>query len=184
MSYFADQDFTALDELPPGEYDHCSFSNCILTGSKLSGHSFHDCSFTDCELSNADLTDTSLQTVEFRRCKLIGIHFEDARDFLFRVTFYNCQLELSTFIGCKLTGTVFRDSRLPETDFTNADLRKADFSGSDLHRTLFDRTDLREADFVTAKNYRLDPAENRIRGAAFSRLGLEGLLAVHGIKVQ
>lgn len=179
-----DQSFSSLSELDSGQYDNCTFQNCSLAGADLGGIRFLDCTFIDCDLSNASLRETSLQTVVFENCKLIGIHFEDARDFLFKVSFKGCQLELSTFIDWKLPGTSFRECQLLETDFSGANLQGVDFSGSHLNRTIFDRTDLRKTDFVSARNYRVNPAGNRIRGARFSRLGLEGLLLDYGIKVE
>lgn len=183
MSFY-EEVFTGHSALEAGEYEQCTFTNCPLAGADLRGIRFLDCVFEDCDLSNANLHETALQTVRFERCKLVGLHFEDCRAFLFTVHFTGCNLELATFTDRKLPGTAFIDCRLPETDFTGADLQKADFSGSHLHRTIFERTDLRGADLRTATGYVIAPEENRLRGARFDRLGLEGLLSGYGIKID
>lgn len=183
-NYQEDQHHTALTEIPPGDYDNCTFSNCPLTNANLTGRIFTDCTFTDCDLTNATLHKTAMKTVIFERCKFLGVHFEDCRSFLFNVTFNGCNLELATFQGWKLKGTQFKDCQLLEADFTNADLQKASFDGCDLSRAIFERTDLRGADFRAATNYRFSPQGNRMKGARFSVEGLPGLLAEYGLVVS
>jgi uncharacterized protein YjbI with pentapeptide repeats len=183
-SIFEDKTFDKQSEIPHGDYDNCTFANCQLSGSDLTDRLFTDCTFTDCDLTNVKLHETALKTVTFERCKLLGLRFEDCRDFLFQVTFTGCNLELSTFMGWKLKGTVFQDCQLHEVDFTGADLQEASFAGCDLTRAIFVRTDLRKADFRAARNYRLSPEENRLQKAQFSIEGLPGLLDEYGIIVK
>jgi uncharacterized protein YjbI with pentapeptide repeats len=182
-NYHEDQHHTALTAIAPGEYDHCTFANCQLGNADLAGRIFSDCTFTDCDLTNAKLHETALKTVTFGGCKLLGLHFEDCRDFLFNAIFSGCILELATFRDWKLKETVFRHCQLLETDFTGADLQNASFDGCDLSRAIFERTDLRGTDFREAINYRFSPEDNRLRGAKFSVEGLPGLLAEYGIVV-
>lgn len=183
-SLFTDQYYRQLTSLPAGEYDNCIFENCELANTDLSGLIFADCIFRNCDLSNAKLEETALKTVEFTGCKLLGLHFEICRDFLFKVTFNNCNLELATFLDWSLKGTAFRDCKLKEIDFTGADLREADFSGSNLRNAVFERTDLRKSNFTSARNYSFSAEDNRIKGARFSVAGLPGLLAEYGIVVE
>ena len=182
-NYQEDQNYTSLTEIPPGDYDNCTFKNCLLNNADLTGRIFSDCTFSDCDLTSAKLHETALKTITFERCKLLGLHFEDCRDFLFKATFNGCTLELATFYGWKLKEAVFKDCQLLEHDFTRADLQKASFDGCDLSRAIFERTDLRGADFREAINYRFSPEENRLKGAKFSVGGLPGLLAEYVIVV-
>jgi len=182
-SIFEDKTYKDQSAVPPGDYDNCTFEDCNLAGADLAGRLFTDCTFRDCDLTNAKLHETALKTVAFEGCKLLGLHFDDCRDFLFRVTFTGCNLELVTFREWKLKGTEFKDCTLRETDFTGADLQEASFDDCDLDRAIFERTDLRKADFRTARNFRFSPEENRLKGTRFSVEGLPGLLAEYGIVV-
>ena len=60
------------------------------------------------------------------------------------------------------------DCSAVEVDFREADLSRADFSGTDLSNSLFSKTDLSGADFSQARNYHLDPGQNKLKGAKFS----------------
>lgn len=178
-----DVTFKGQSEIPPGDYDNCTFVNCRLAGADLTERLFTDCTFKDCDFTNAKLHEAALKTVAFEGCKLLGLHFDDCRDFLFKVSFNGCNLELATFREWKLKGTEFKDSILRETDFTGADLQEASFDDCDLERAIFERTDLRKADFRSARNFRFSPEENRLKGTRFSVEGLPGLLAEYGIRV-
>jgi uncharacterized protein YjbI with pentapeptide repeats len=181
--YQEDQAYERISALEIGEYDSCIFSHCVFSNADFTGYIFSDCTFQDCDLTNLKLHETALKTVTFERCKLLGLRFEDCRDFLFQVAFTDCNLELSTFTDWKLKGTIFNDCQLHEVDFTGADLREASFSGCDLTRAIFVRTDLRKADLRKAVNYSFSPEENRLRKALFSIEGLPGLLEEYGVVV-
>lgn len=183
MAYFTDETFEDVATLAVGNYENCEFINGQLAGIDLSGSNFIDCHFQGCDLSNATLTGVGLKTVSFGDCKLLGLHFDDCSDFLFAISCNGCNLELATFRNWKLKGTDFYKCQLRETDFTEADLEGATFIDCDLYRTIFYHTNLQKSDFSTASNYRLSPQDNRLKGAQFSRAGLEGLLAEHGLKI-
>jgi len=71
-----------------------------------------------------------------------------------------------------------------EVDFTESDLADALFENCDLFRASFDRTILEKADLRTAINYSIDPDNNRIRKAKFSKSGLAGLLHKYDIQIS
>ena len=48
----------------------------------------------------------------------------------------------------------------------------------------FDNCELSETDFRTARGYRIDPDNNRIRKAKFSLSGVAGLLAEYDISLE
>lgn len=181
---FADETIEGQSEISPGDYDNCTFVDCRLSGADLSNRLFSDCSFIDCDLTNAKLHEVALKSVAFEGCKLLGLHFDDCQNVLFKVSFTACNLELTTFREWKLKGTKFKECVLRETDFTGADLQEASFDDCDLDRAIFERTDLRKADFCSARNYRFSPEENRLRGTRFSTKGLSGLLVEYGIVVH
>lgn len=81
------------------------------------------------------------------------------------------------------TGIVGR-IRLFETDFVEADLTGADFQDSDLKGPIFENTVLEKADFRHAKNFIIDPENNRVKKTKFSMDGLPGLLQKYGIEVE
>ncbi|MCX8210647.1 MAG: hypothetical protein ACJATN_001000 [Neolewinella sp.] len=184
LTIFEDDTFEGESEILPGDYDNCIFVNCRFFGADLSNRLFTDCTFIDCDLTNAKLHEVALQTVAFEGCKLLGLRFDDCQNFLFKVSFTGCNLELTTFHEWKMKGTEFKECVLRETDFTGADLQEASFDDCDLERAIFERTDLRRADFRSARNYSFSPEDNRLKGTRFSIGGLPGLLAEYGVVVH
>ncbi|NDF60274.1 MAG: pentapeptide repeat-containing protein, partial [Crocinitomicaceae bacterium] len=129
------------------------------------------------------LTNTQLNDVAFKDSKILGVHFEECSDFLFSVSFDTCNLDYSTFYKKKLVQTTFNQSSLKQVDFSEADLSKSSFNNSNLSETLFFRTNLTEADFRSAQNFSIDPLENQLKKAKFSRANLEGLLEKFQLKI-
>lgn len=73
---------------------------------------------------------------------------------------------------------------MEEADFTGASLIGANFTGAQLLSAIFDQTQLEKADFRTAVNFRIDPENNSLRGAKFSRFELEGLLSKYNLQIE
>ncbi|MEQ1606038.1 MAG: pentapeptide repeat-containing protein [Pyrinomonadaceae bacterium] len=186
--YYEDQVFDGLDlpeeNLTDKEIESCEFLRCDFSKSDFSGTVFVDCVFRECNLSLVKLSEAALKTVDFSDCKLVGVDFGKCSDFLFTVSFQNCQLDYSSFFQKKLKSTRFADCSLKETDFTSADLTSAVFHNCDLLRASFVQTNLEKADFRTAFNYGLDPELNRVKGAKFSHAGIAGLLTKYQIVIQ
>jgi len=187
QTYIEDQEFESIDysqhKLVEGEYENCVFTNCNFSGLNLSRLSFSECSFIDCNLSMVKLTGTTLRDIKFKGCKLLGLHFEDCSDFLFSVSFDNCNLNLSSFFKRKLKKTTFNNTSLQEVDFTEADLSLAIFNNCDMLGATFIDTILEKADFRTAYNYAIDPEQNRIKKAKFSMSGVSGLLLKYDLEI-
>jgi len=186
-TYIEDKDFEQIDfsvkKLAEGDYENCVFTNCNFSNTDLSRISFSECSFLDCNLSMVKLTGTTLRDIQFKGCKLLGLHFEDCSDFLFTVSFENCILNLSSFYKRKLKKTIFKNTSLHEVDFTEADLSLAQFDNCDLLGATFVNTILEKADLRTAYNYSIDPEMNRIKKAKFSMSGIAGLLNKYDIEI-
>jgi len=186
--YYEDQVFDGLDlpeeNLADKEFESCKFLKCDFSKSDFSGAVFIDCVFRECNLSLVKLNDSALKTVDFYDCKLVGVDFGKCSDFLFAVSFQNCQIDYSSFFQKKLKATRFADSSLKESDFTAADLTSAVFHNCDLLKASFVQTNLEKADFRTAYNYGFDPELNRVKGAKFSHSGIAGLLTKYDIKID
>ncbi|PPK87595.1 uncharacterized protein YjbI with pentapeptide repeats [Neolewinella xylanilytica] len=184
-TYLADESFRNQDFTPTAtEYDGCSFTACRLAGADLSGIRFLDCTFQDCDLSNATLTGTSFQNVRFASCKLLGLSFDAGDPLAFAVTFTDRRLQHASFHKLKLTRCGFTGCDLTEADFTQADLTGITLVDCDLARATFDNTDLRKADLRDSRHYRIDPTQNRVRGARFSLPEAVGLLQTFGVKIN
>jgi len=166
------------------EFENCTFTNCSLANADLTNIAFRECVFYDCDFSVAKLTNTILADVRFENCKMLGLNFPDCRDLLFSVDFEDCALNLSSFYKVKLKKTRFRTCQLNEVDFAEADLSSAIFENCDLAKAIFDGTSLEKADLRTAYNYSIDPDNNKIKKARFSRDGIAGLLAKYDIEVE
>lgn len=166
------------------EYSRCTFDGLDLKSTDLKGKVFVECIFRNCDLSLAGVVRTSWRGVRFENCKLLGLRFDQCHDFLLELAFDTCILDLSSFHGLRLRNTEFSNCRLRETDLSSADLSGASFVACDLGGAVFDRTVLEGADLRTGQHYSIDPANNKIRKARFSRVGLEGLLHSSGIIIS
>lgn len=174
--YYADEVMVAEDlefaEIEGVEYFDCRFERCNIGTATFRNCRFVSCTFDACDLSNSKWIDSSLSGVRFEECKIIGVDWTSAswpavtmRD---AISFADSALNHCTFLGLKLHGLQMKDCVAREADFRDADLSDADFSGTDLTGSLFSATNLVRADFSTARNYRIPPAENRLAGAKFS----------------
>jgi fluoroquinolone resistance protein len=172
------------EALSPGEYDNCQFNNCNFANGNLSQIVFIDCTFTNCNLSGAKLQKTSFRDCTFKDCKHIGLHYFNCHDFLFAVTFENCNLNLASFYRMKIKKTHFKNCNLQEVDFTETDLSATVFENCDLDLAIFENTILEKADLRTAFNYSINPENNYIKKAKFSSLGLAGLLGQYDLEIE
>lgn len=187
-NHFEDEEYIRVDystkNLTKGEYDHCSFVNCIFSNSNLTNIVFTECEFIDCDLSTANIKETALRDVKFTKCKLLGLPFQDCNDFLFSVNFDNCLMNLSSFYQRSLKGTILNDCILHEVDFVESDLTNSIFNNCDLKDAIFDNTILEKVDFRTSFNYVIDPENNKIKKAKFSVKGVTGLLKKYNIVIE
>ena len=187
-TYFQDEKFIKIDfsesPLNVADYENCSFINCNFSNTNLSNINFLECEFLGCNLSMAEVLKTGFKEVKFRDCKLVGVYFQNCSEFLFKVDFDNCILNLSSFNKLKLKHTIFKRSTIHEVDFTEADLSRCIFDRCDLAGAKFENTNLQLADFRTSYNYSVDPELNRIAKAKFSIAGVIGLLDKYDIEIE
>lgn len=170
--------------LPKGEYDNCNFSQCDFSNCHLSGYIFLECTFRDCDFSNIHLGNTAFREVSFKDCKLLGTRFDECNDFLLKMDFEGCQLQLSSFFGLPLKNCRFENCQLNEVDFTDADLSSAVLRKCDLNQTIFENTRLHKADLRQSYGFSIDPEVNPIHEARFSKDSLEGLLHKHNLRIE
>lgn len=180
---FRGEDYTH-DQLPKGEYEHCTFTNCNFSNANLANITFLECEFIDCNLSNAFVTASSFKDVRFKDCKILGVRFDQCSDFLLAFSFEDCVLNLSSFYQLKLKKTRFINCMLEDVDFSDADFTEANFTNCNLNNALFENTILVKANFKTAYNYTIDPENNRIKKAKFSMKGITGLLDKYDITIS
>jgi fluoroquinolone resistance protein len=169
--------------LATGEYENCIFQNCIMPGANLSGFQFSACVFKSCDLSNAVMRKTSWRDVKFTDCKLLGVQFGNCEKFLFSPSFTRCLLDLASFYKMNMKKGQFKECRLQEADFTECDLSGAVLDNCDLGRAIFFHTLLEKADLRSAYNYSIDPEQNSLKKAIFSREGIAGLLDKYNLDI-
>ncbi len=178
-----DQDYREGRPFDDEVIDH-DFEDCDFTESDLSALLFEHCTFQNCNLSMTDIGGTRFQDVSFTDCKLMGVDFSVCSDFGFSAAFRDCNMNYASFWGLDMAHTEFADCGLKEVNFTDADLTKASFSGCDLRQAVFAGSTLEGADFRGARNFSIDPENNEIEGAKFSRSTLAGLLQKYDIVVE
>ena len=154
------------------QFIDCTFSNCRFTQTVFENCRFRECIFHDCELQMVRFSRSSFSMVKFQDCRTIGIDWSEAewpaRPRLNLIQFNGCVLNYSTFIGLSLPGIRIQNCQALDVDFSETGLNGADFSDTDLSQSRFQHTDLTAADFRTARNYRLSPTENRLKGTRFT----------------
>ncbi len=180
---FEQIDFTK-DATLYGDFEKCTFRNCNLNEIDLSDLKFIDCEFIDCNLSLVKLDETGFQQVVFRNCKMMGFNLETCSQFALQVTFDNCILNESSFYQLPLKRTKFTTCTLQHVDFSYADLSLSFFEACDLAYAIFDQTDLRQANLKSAYHFNINPNNNKIKGAIFSKDNVDGLLKDYGIKIE
>lgn len=150
----------------------CVFRGCDLTGTAFRSCRFRDCRFESCNLSLAKLDGSSFSSVSFRDSKLTGVDWAAASWPKIRLpamlNFENCVLSDACFLGVPLRGSRIAGCLAKGADFQEADLSGADLSGTDLSGALFRGTELSGADLSAARNYAINPAANKVKGAKFS----------------
>lgn len=172
------------DSVRGAKYELCTFKNCKFTGVSFIETVFEECEFFGCDFTGAFLNELALRDVRFTECKMIGLNFEQVNPFGLKLYFDQTVLDYAIFYQVKLAGTQFLKSSLKGTDFAEAVLSKASFSNSNLDQAIFDRTDLSKADFRQALNYQINPGNNQMKGAKFSKEGVSGLLRQFGVVIE
>jgi uncharacterized protein YjbI with pentapeptide repeats len=167
------------------EFDECAFRNCAFQESTFSGCVFRDSTLLECDLSISQMTNSSFAKVSFKKCRLTGVNWSNARwpavPLHTPVTFDECMLNYSVFQGVALKGAAFLNCVAHEVDFSGADLSGCDFTGTDLAGATFNQTNLSSARLQRAHSYAIDLRSNKLVGAQFSLPEATSLLRAAGI---
>ena len=186
--FIADKKFEKVNyvtnPLDKGEYEACVFIDCDFTGSDLEGIVFSDCEFRGCNLSLVKLSRTVFRDAIFKKCKMLGLHFEECNEYALSFVFIDCNLTHTSFFGTRIKNSRFKDSQLVESDFTASDLTGSLFDNCDLRDAVFEDTNLEKVDFLTSYYYTIDPDKNQLKKTKFSATGLSGLLAKYDIIIE
>jgi len=165
------------------EFNNCTFKRCDFNEADLSNNRFVDCVFDSCNLSVVKLNNTTLNGAEFKNCKILGVNFKDASSLFFSVGFDGCILDYASFMDKKMLKTRFVKTSLKDVNFSGTVLTGSLFDECDLNSAVFNRSDLGGCNLITAYNFDIDPVYNNIKKAAFSAVGLPGLLSSHQLKI-
>ena len=171
-------------ETTRSEFENCTFAQCDFSNGIFTASVFIDCIFTACNLTMAKLTDCLLNGAAFKDCKLLGVNFNDCVDVPFSVKFDGCIMDYCSFVKKKMKKTVFANSSMKGVDLSECDLTRSVFTNTDLMSAVFNRTILKEADFLTAKNFIIDPEINSVKKAKFSLHGIVGLLNKYDLNIE
>ena len=164
------------------EYINYIFINCDFTQIKMGSTYFEDCSFVSCNFSLTKINNTNFHNVKFIECKLTGTDFSKSNPFS-SFYFEKSNLQYSNLSGMKLKGTKFIQCDLQESNIENSNLTSSIFKECNLLRTFFNKTNLEKSDLSTSYNFIIDPQQNNLKNAIFSKQNLEGLLLAFGIKI-
>lgn len=187
-SEFEDQVFSRQDifsaDLQDKIFEKCKFNHCTFLDCDFSGVEFADCSFENCSVGPVKVFDTSFRNVIFQNSKLVGVDFSKCSTSFFELHFLQSLVDTCNFSATKMTVSTLSDSTIRGCTFGETDLRKVIFQNCDLNGSAFHLAKLEKADFRTAKNYSINPASNKIKGALFSLPGAISLLHAFDIKLD
>ena len=176
------------NDVVSAEFRECSFVRCCFSESALRACAFDECVFVECDLSLVKLPHSVFSSTRFEDSKIIGVNWTEARwptsRLLVPVRFEKCIINHSTFLGLDLKGVRFTECTAKDVDFREANLSKSDFSGTDLTGAQFGSTNLTGANLQSARNYRIVPAENTLKGARFSLPEAMSLLSGLDIEIS
>ena len=187
-NYTADQRFDKKDfttsPLSFGDFEQCHFIQCNFNGVDLNDFNFINCEFVECNLSLAQINGTTFQEVNFTNCKMMGFNLETSNKFGLKVKFNQCILNDSSFYEVQLPKTHFKDCALEHVDFAYADFSQTFFENCNLKNAIFEQTNLEKANLISSFNFSINPTQNKIKNAKFSKENCLGLLDIFNVKIE
>ncbi len=160
------------ERIAAAEFIESTFIRCDFSETIFEACRFTDCSFDGCDLTMVQFPDCTFAGVAFKDTRVMGVDWTRADWPRLgggeRITFADCVISHSTFIGLSLRELQLVRCTAADVDFREADLSRASFVDTDLAESIFQNSDLTQADFSRARNYRIDPAQNKIYRAKFS----------------
>nr|WP_298079101.1 pentapeptide repeat-containing protein [uncultured Blautia sp.] len=182
------KDLKINDEIFEGyKFTDCEFENCVFESCRLLSCSFSGCSFIKCTVMSLEAEAHSrIQYVEFDRCNLIGVHWEELMpDGAFAEPikgFYGCRLKYNTFSEMNLKKFDFTGNEISDSMFADCRLQESRMKGCKLEGTEFFKCDLRKADLRGTAGYQMDIRSCKLNGARFSFPEVVNLL--NGLEIE
>ena len=142
---------------------YINFSDCNLTGAKLTSSLVHEAKFTACNLERADLNRIHAEHVDFSLADMTEANLNES--FLWKSKFdmakmsgthlVEADLEGCSFEYASMDSCVMRNSIAREANFSNAVLHSADLRHTDMSKTIlkgtdFSKANMDHADFASA----------------------------------
>ena len=165
-------------------FEDCRFISCSFAHISLKEASFISCEFDACSLTLCDMKFATLNGVVFRNCRLIGLNYTECNSFGFSPEYYDCVLDTNMFFENNLSKCAFEGCTLKNTDFINCNLKEASFRKSTFDAVLFEKANLEKTIFLEARDYRIDPFGNKLKGAKFDLPEAQSFLGYLGIKLE
>lgn len=109
---------------------------------------------------------------EFIVCTIVGLIWTslDSGSISFPIgRLEDCYLKYNEFEKTNFKKFDFKKSSIVDSNFIRCNLSESKFKNCDLKNTHFSECDLKKADFREAKGYEINPLNNLIKGAKFSR---------------
>lgn len=172
------------DDLLDLQYEKCQFTSCTFQETDLRSTVFDACRFIRCSIILPKIEGLVLRNVFFEDSRLLGMPFGECNQFGFNPDFSGCLIESCMFLDMKLIKKELHNNHFRNTDFMNCDLREVSFSGSRFEKTQFGHCDLRDADFREAKDYSLNPEDNKVKGSKHRLPGALSFLPFLGIDLE
>lgn len=176
--------YEKISHIDGEEFTGCVFQRCDFSSIDLSKIRFEDCLFSSCNFTSTKLENTRMQDVFFYECKFMGINFTQCDNTFLRINFEKCSLRGCNFTELKLKKMKMTDCVVKECHLAQCDLERADFRRSNFEGTVFHHTKLCYANFLEAYHFAIDPLENPLKGAKFSKLEALNLLKGLGILIE
>lgn len=179
---YSNQDFSSKP-LVPGEYECCIFNSCIFAKADLRNIKFTDCTFNECDLSMVNFFGTGLRSCLFNNCKMLAIAVHEVNKFLLSFKANKCNFNHSSFANLDLKKSSFSECQFEECNFENTNLSACKLEKCDFPRADFYNTNLQGTDLSTCTNFIINPDENQISKAIFSKENIAGLLGKYDIEI-
>ncbi|GAM56753.1 mcbG-like protein [Vibrio ishigakensis] len=169
------------------EFEECQFIGCDLSSSQFKHCRFINCDFIESNLSLLNLSYSRLSGVGFRECKMVGIDWTSINwpsyHADFELSFKHCVLNDNSFFGLTLNNLHLEECKMHDVDFREGDFTESNITYCDLTGAQFMKSNLQGCDFTESSNYAINPFENNIKEAKFSRWEAFSLLECMGIEL-
>lgn len=165
-------------------FEDCIFESCDFSNASLFLVTLRSCNFLRCTFVITSMEKTTLDNCIFKESKIMGLTFATANNFCFSPSFESCLIDSTVFSQNNLKKQYFKNSTIRNSDFMTCNISEADFSGSTFENTSFHSCNLSKADFSNARNYSINPFENKIKNAVFSLPDAQSFLDFLEIKIK